>query len=91
MELAVSVIGQMASQNRLWESAGFVGWTGEAWGRSFLVHYDLDRCGATDAARGTGYRKSIASRRSACCCRWHYGKGRSLAHAGVGRRDGDGR
>jgi len=25
MELAVSVIGQMASQNRLWESAGFVG------------------------------------------------------------------
>ena len=91
MELAVSVIGQMASQNRLWESAGFVGWTGEGWGRSFLVHYDLDRCRPTDAARGTGYRKSIASRRSACCCRWHYGEGRSLAHAGVGRRDGDGR
>src|SRR5207302_10754911 len=35
MELAVSVIGQMASQNRLWESAGFVGWTGRAVGRSF--------------------------------------------------------
>jgi hypothetical protein len=28
MELAVSVIGQMASQYRLCESAGFVGWTG---------------------------------------------------------------
>jgi len=29
MELAVSVIGQMASQYWLWESAGFVGWAGE--------------------------------------------------------------
>jgi hypothetical protein len=55
MELAVSVIGQMASHNRLWESVGLWAEPGrEGWEPSFLVNYDLDRCGAAYVARGTG-------------------------------------
>jgi len=51
MELALSVIGQMASRSMRVKSAEFWGWICRGRGSgSFLVHLYLDRCAVAEVA-----------------------------------------
>jgi len=88
MELALSVMGQMASRSEQWKTAGFFGLNfkrGLEAPKLFLVHRYLDRCGMADVARGSRDRKRVGSRRST----WRgHGERGCFGHAGIGRGDG---
>jgi hypothetical protein len=64
MELALNVIGRMASRQQALNSLGlkagfFVGGAGSS-GRP-LVHDDLDRCAVAEVARSSRDRKRVSS------------------------------
>ena len=69
MELALSVIGHMASRSWQSKTDGFF-WPNSRGGlgarSSFLVHHNLDRCGVAEVARSSRDRERVSSSRSAC-------------------------